>query len=190
MGLRQHQADVWKHLLVLEMRILCKFLPVNCDHLERFITPVSYTPLNMDQKAINFKKQRLKIIREAKRTWLNHVLHAYESEIQEYEQQYQNEFRQLEASLSNRATTDDVSALHLIKDYFVEHTKRLRGATRDEVSSSRVLLLQNRERASSSKHKIGVSTEPYLDHISNPFDQREWNYLSLGKGFSAAIMGI
>ena len=31
------------------------------------------------------------------------------------------------------------------------------------------------------KNMIGVSPEPYLDHISNPFNKRQWNYLSLGK---------
>ncbi|CAF0897703.1 unnamed protein product [Didymodactylos carnosus] len=166
--------------LVLEMRILCKFLLENCDHLEHFITPVAYTPLNEDQKAIELKNQRYKIIREAKRTWLNHVLHAYESEIQEYEQQYQKEFRHLEAPLSNPAKTDNISTLHSVKDFLVEQTNQLRGSMCDEVSSSRIILLHNRQRASSSKDTIDVSPESYLDLISNPSDQREWNYLCLG----------
>ncbi|CAF5084128.1 unnamed protein product, partial [Rotaria magnacalcarata] len=43
------------------------------------------------------------------------------------------------------------------------------------------IILQNRQRSSSTKNVIGVSPEPYLDLISNPFDKRQWNYLSLGK---------
>ena len=190
MDLRQHQADIWKHLLILEMRILCKFLPDTCDHLEHCITPVVYMPLNTNQKAIDLKNQCYKIIREAKRTWLNHVLRAYESEIQEYEQLYQTEFKHLEASLSNPTTTDNTSPLPPIKDYLVERTNQLRGTMSDEVSSSRIMLLRNHQRASSSKDTIGISPQPYLDLISNPFNQREWNYLCLGKWFSWSIILI
>ena len=175
---------------MLEIRILCKFLPENCDHLERFITPVSYSPLNTDQKAIDLKNQRYKIIREAKRTWLNHVLRAYASEIQEYEQLYQTEFKHLEASLSNPTSTDNTSPLPPIKDYLVERTNQLRGPMSDEVSSSPIMLLRNHQRASSSKDTIGISPQPYLDLISNPFNQREWNYLCLGKWFSWSIILI
>ena len=113
-----------------------------------------------------------------------------ETQIDEYEQQYQNEFRQLESIVSNSNTENDSSALHLIKSYLDEQTNELKRTMRDKVSSSRNRLLQNRQRASSSKNTIGVSPEPYLDVISNPFDQREWNYLSLGKKFCASIMTI
>ncbi|CAM4958724.1 unnamed protein product, partial [Rotaria socialis] len=43
--------------------------------------------------------------------------------------------------------------------------------------------LQNRQRSSSTKNVIGVSPEPYLDLISNPFDKRQWNYLSFGPSY-------
>jgi hypothetical protein len=51
------------------------------------------------------------------------------------------------------------------------------------MASFRKIILQNRQRSSSTKNVIGVSPEPYLDLISNPFDKRQWNYLSLGKTF-------
>ncbi|CAF1393904.1 unnamed protein product, partial [Rotaria magnacalcarata] len=44
-------------------------------------------------------------------------------------------------------------------------------------------ILQNRQRSSSTKNVIGVSPEPYLDLISNPFDKRQWNYLSFGPSY-------
>jgi hypothetical protein len=50
-------------------------------------------------------------------------------------------------------------------------------------SSFRRVLLQNRQRSASTKNTIGVSPEPYLDLISNPFDRRQWNQLSLGNTF-------
>jgi hypothetical protein len=187
MDLRQQQADIWKHLLMLETRIHCKFLPSSCDRLEHFLVPMSYTSSSTDQKAIELKNQRSKIIHEAKRSWLNNSLFAYEIVLQEHEQQYQNELERFESTQSNPAATVDVSAVHSIKDYLVEQTNQLKRKVYDEVSSFRAILIRNRQRASSSKTTIGVSPEPYVDLMSNPFNQREWNYLSLGKIVSPLI---
>ena len=77
LNIRQQQAELWKDLLLLEMRILGKFLPEDFDHFEHFIAPISYTPLNTDQTAIQFRNQRFKLIQEAKRAWLNISLWAY-----------------------------------------------------------------------------------------------------------------
>ena len=63
---------------MLETRILCKFLPQNFDDFENFITSITYLPLNNDQKIIEVKNKRYKIIQEAKRIWLNYFFHAYE----------------------------------------------------------------------------------------------------------------
>ncbi|CAF1477135.1 unnamed protein product [Rotaria sordida] len=41
-------------------------------------------------------------------------------------------------------------------------------------------LLRQRQRSSVAKNAIGVSPEPYLDLISNPFNRFEWDHLSLG----------
>ncbi|CAF5175679.1 unnamed protein product, partial [Rotaria magnacalcarata] len=51
------------------------------------------------------------------------------------------------------------------------------------MASFRRIILQNRQRSSSTKNVIGVSPEPYLDLISNPFNKRQWNYLSLGPSY-------
>ncbi|CAF3299545.1 unnamed protein product [Rotaria socialis] len=51
------------------------------------------------------------------------------------------------------------------------------------MASFRRIILQNRQRSSTKKNIVGVSPEPYLDLISNPFDKRQWNYLSLGPSY-------
>ncbi|CAM4819894.1 unnamed protein product [Rotaria magnacalcarata] len=51
------------------------------------------------------------------------------------------------------------------------------------MASFRRIILQNRQRSSSTKNVIGVSPEPYLDLMSNPFNKRQWNYLSLGPSY-------
>ena len=48
-------------------------------------------------------------------------------------------------------------------------------------SSFRRVILRNRQRSLATKDTIGVSPETYLDLISNPFNARQWNQLSLGK---------
>ncbi|CAM4847804.1 unnamed protein product, partial [Rotaria magnacalcarata] len=51
-----------------------------------------YSPLNNDQKMIEVRNKRYKTIQEAKRIWLNLFLNSYEVQLQEYDQQYENEF--------------------------------------------------------------------------------------------------
>ncbi|CAF3621044.1 unnamed protein product [Rotaria socialis] len=178
--MREKQAEIWKEQLNFETRIYCKFLPQNFDHLENFISPIDYLPLNNDTKIIEIKNKRHKIIQEAKRQWLNYSLNIYEIKIQEYEQQYQNAFIKLRSLFSdNNATT----MLNNIKEYINNRINRLKKDIYDKMASFRRMILQNRQRSSSTKNVIGVSSEPYLDLISNPFNKRQWNYLSFGPSY-------
>ncbi|CAF4330408.1 unnamed protein product, partial [Rotaria magnacalcarata] len=101
MSIREKQATIYEELLMLEMRVLCKFLSKNFDQLEEFIAPMIYSPLNNDQKMIEVRNKRYKTIQEAKRIWLNVFLKSYEVQLQEYDQQYKNESLQLESHLLN-----------------------------------------------------------------------------------------
>ena len=47
MNIREKQATIYEELLMLEMRVLYKFLPKNFDQLEEFIAPMIYSPLNL-----------------------------------------------------------------------------------------------------------------------------------------------
>ncbi|CAF5196910.1 unnamed protein product, partial [Rotaria magnacalcarata] len=162
--IRENQAEIWKEHLMLEIRIHCKFLPPNFDHLENFISSIDYLPLNNNTKIIEIKNKRYKMIQETKRQWLNYFLNIYEIKIQEYEQQYQNEFIQLESLLSNN---NDKTMLNNIKEYINNRINRLKKDIYDKMASFRRIILQNRQRSSSTKNVIGVSPEPYLDLISN-----------------------
>jgi len=170
---------------MLEIRILCKFLPKNSDDSENFITPITYVPLNNDRKAIEVKNKRHKIIQEGKRIWLNFTFRAYEITIKEYEIRYQIEFVKLETKLLNNITTTTItnnglSLFDHIKEYLNYRTNELIKDIYVEMSSYRRIILKNRQRSSSSKMTIGVSPELYLDLIMNPFNACSWNYLSLG----------
>ncbi|CAF3299557.1 unnamed protein product [Rotaria socialis] len=88
--IREKQAEIWKEQVKFETIIYCKFLPETFDQLERFFTHTDYLPLNNNEKIIETKNKRYKIIQETKRQWLNYFLNIYEIKIQEYEAQYQD----------------------------------------------------------------------------------------------------
>ncbi|CAF1613306.1 unnamed protein product [Rotaria magnacalcarata] len=167
---------------MFETRIYCKFLPETFDQLENFISSIDYLPLNNNEKAVEIKNKRYKMIQEAKRQWLNYFLNIYEIKIQEYEQQYQNEFIKLESLFSNNNDNiiNDTTTLNNIKEYINNRTNRLRKDIYDKMSLFQKRILQNRQRSSSTKNVIGVTPEAYLDLISNPFNKCQWTYLSLG----------
>ncbi len=86
--------------------------------------------------------------------------------------------------INNSTATTTTTAFNYIKDYINSRTSTLQKDIVHQMSSSfRRVLLQNRQRSSSTKNTIGVSPESYLDLISNPFDTRQWSHLSLGNTF-------
>ena len=137
------------------------------------------------------KNKRYKIIQESKRAWLSVFLHVYEHKIQRSDQQYQREFKQLELQI--RSTTpistnnDPAILIKNIEDYMTDQIKELKDRKYREMSTIQRKLLRDRQHASSSKSMIGVSPEPYLALLSNPFSKCQWNHLSLGKIGSTPI---
>ncbi|CAF1421539.1 unnamed protein product, partial [Rotaria sordida] len=184
MAIRKQQGNVWEELLMLEMRVLCKFLPENFDHLEDYIAPISYSPLNNNQKLIRIRNQHYKIIQEAKREWLNCFLNTYDAKFKESDQQYRNEIEKLEAQLLNNTIADGSSVVKKIHDYMTYQTDKLKQNIHNKILSFRGILLQNHQRVSPKIiNMIGVSPEPYLDLIFKPFNKRQWFYLSLGPSY-------
>ena len=116
--IREKQAEIWQEQQMLQIRILCKFLPENLDQLEHFIAPITYSPLNNDRKTIEIQNKRYKIIQEGKRIWLNYFSSIYEIKIQEYELQYQNDFMKLESQLLNNTII-----INNIKEYITYRIK-------------------------------------------------------------------
>ena len=140
--------------------------------------------MNNNQKCIEIKNKRYKIIQEGKRVWLNYVFSTYENQIYEYEQQYHCEYIKLESQLllNNPSVTNSTLFNH-INEYINCRINRLKKEIYDKMSPFRRILLQNRQRSSSAQTTIGVSPEPYLDLMYNPFLRSQWNHLSLGMIF-------
>ena len=183
MSIREKQATIYEELLMLEMRVLYKFLPKNFDQLEEFIAPMIYSPLNNDQKMIEVRNKRYKTIQEAKRIWLNVFLNSYEVQLQEYDQQYENEFLQLQSHLLNNNNINGSSIYEQMQQHMNCQTNKLKQQVSMKIKSLRGILIKNRRRSSSTKNTVGVWPEPYLDLLTNVFNRYEWNYLSLGNSF-------
>lgn len=180
-NIREKQIEIWKQFLQLQVRVQCKFLPKKFDNLENFIEPMTYSPVIQNTIAVEFANKRFKIIQEAKRSWLKISFHAYELKINEYDHQYQSELSLLKSCLLNSMNMNGESISNQINEYMDYRTRKSKREVYQKMSVYQNILLQNRKRSSSRKNTIGVSSEPYLDVLSNPFDQHQWNHLALGK---------
>ncbi|CAF4148154.1 unnamed protein product, partial [Rotaria sordida] len=181
--IRNKQGAIWEELLILHMRVLCNFLPPKFTELEKFIAPNNYSPKIQNRIAIQVKNNHIKIIKEAKRIWLNIALRAYEITIQEYDHQYRSIWFELKSRLLNDTTVNGGVIFNHFNEYITSQKTKLKNDIRNNVASYRYMLLQNRQRSVSSKNTIRVSPEPYLDLLTNPFNENEWNHLSLGPSF-------
>ena len=65
--LQQTQLQIFQDFLLFEQRILSECLSQNFNDIERFIAPDIYWPVINDRLAIEFRRQRYKIIQQAKR---------------------------------------------------------------------------------------------------------------------------
>ena len=182
-AIRQQQAAIYEEQLVFEMRILHQFLPQDFDQLERFISPISHVSLSTEQASVQLKNQRLGIIREAKRKCLHLFLSTYEIRLHEYNMQYKELLQRLESVSSHptASTRDETTVLSNINQYMSSRTSQLKQEVCKKMPAFREKLLRNRQRSSSAKGMIGVSPEPYLDLLWNPFTAAEWQHLTLGR---------
>ncbi|CAF4251458.1 unnamed protein product, partial [Adineta steineri] len=175
-SIRQKQTQILEELLQLEMRILYKFLPPELDQLEKIVAPITYTPLNNEHKTIELNNKRYKMIQDAKRQWLHISLSVYETKLQQYN-------HQLESILLNNTSLQGTSLLNDISRYVTYRTNEMKQSISSRMSIFRNKLIKHRKQVSSKNNFIDVSPEPYLDLISNPFNKREWQYLSLGPSY-------
>lgn len=179
-SIRQQQSIVWQELLILEIRIRDHFLPVIFDHMEKILTLINYTPTKNELMWIEVKNKRYRMIQDAKRSCLNLLIHKYELEIQRYDEQYQQEYRRLVFHLINNHHFSE-TLIQQIQIYLQDQTKQMKGMLFRQSLTIRTKLHRDRRRNTSSTTMIGVSPEPYLALVENPFSRREWKYLSLGR---------
>lgn len=168
--------------MIFEIQVSCQFLPIYFNDLEKLLTYATCEPLTDEYERIQINNQSFKSIQEAKRRCLDTLLSIYEMKLQAYEQQYQTRLDELKYLLIRNTSVQGDLLFNQINEYLINQTKELKQSVISRISAHRGKLLRNRQRASvsSTESTIGVSPEPYLDLSSNPFDRREWHYLSLG----------
>jgi uncharacterized protein YbgA (DUF1722 family) len=175
---------IFEELLKLEAQVSMEFLPINFDHLENFIVSDDlYSPVSKDQLIIEFKQNQYKIVQEAKRTWLNIFLDTYEIQYQDYEHQYQEEFKKIELLSSNNSQRNGTTTLFTSLIGYMNHrTNRMKQEIYSEIIPiyRRKLLCHCRQQLRSKKKVVNVRPTIILDLIRHPFTAIELAYLSKG----------
>ena len=125
-SLQQTQLQIFEEFLQLETRVSLEFLPENFDDIEYFIAPDLYSPIVKDQTGLEFKQKRYKIIQEAKRTWLNIFLDAYEIQYQDCEHQCLEELHQFQLISSNNTQRNGITLFDSFLTYINYRTSRIK----------------------------------------------------------------
>lgn len=183
MSIQDNQMEPWKELLMLEQRILSKFLPENFDQLQTFVGVDCYTPSINNDCAVRYRLKKLKILQESKRSWLDIHLRAYVLKIEAQDRYYQSALVQLEQSMNASVNRGETSLFQALQLYMTQRCHRLKEAAYLQMNSFRARLTRRRQLSFKSKHMVGVSSQVMLDvdprhHTLNAL---ECEYLSRGK---------
>lgn len=184
LNLHQAQLQCYEDLQKLETHVFVEFLPENFTKLERFITFEYYFPVIEDDIAVEFKQKRYKIIREAKRTWLNLYVNAYEIRFQEYEQQYQTELHRFQFMSSGYSSINSGTIMTLysaFNNYINHRTNRMKQEISYEtIPIYRRQLLRQHQLLGTRKKMVSICPNVIVDLIYHPFTSTELAYLSRG----------
>ena len=163
---------------MLEQRTLSKFLPQNFDNFESYIAPNFYSPPLEDQHSLEYQLKRFKILQDAKRIWLDLHVELHMFNMKKYDQQYLQELTQFQLDCANSARTDGTSLFPLAQTYIQHRTDRIKEEIFLQISYFRVTLSQRRQRATSAKQTVGVSSEVILNVNHHLLTDAEREYLS------------
>ncbi|CAF3300302.1 unnamed protein product, partial [Rotaria sp. Silwood2] len=132
--------------------------------------------------AVEFKQKRYKIIQEATRTWLNMYVDAYESEIQEYEHQYQQALNEFELNHLNHVQhINGITLFNSFINYINHRTNRIKQEIYyDKIPVYRRQLLRLHRRLDSSTKMVPVSLKVIIVLIYYPCTATQLAYLSRG----------
>ena len=145
--------------------------------------------MDTDRRGVQWKNARYKLIQDTKRRLLTMIIRTYEIRLQEYDEHYQQVLLELESLLLHQTSMNGASLLRDINEYMTCRTHQLAVDVSTKLTRFRRQLLQLRKTIARTKPTIGVSPEPYMDVIENPFNAHEWNQLLLGK-ISSSDHGI
>ena len=196
MTIQDKQLESWKESLMLEQRVLLKFLPKHFDQLEHFITSkLFYSPVvDDDDASVKYQLKHLKILQESKRIWLDIYLRAYMLKIQQYDRDYQHELVQLEQCLTHSIHRSSESApFQSVQTYMNHRSHRLKQEIYLQMNYFHLKLTRRRHRHPRSCHTkqlIGVSPEVILDvhHRHHNLNAVECEYLSRRKMIQLRIV--
>ncbi|CAF3880665.1 unnamed protein product [Rotaria sp. Silwood1] len=184
--LQEKQVQVNEEFEKLQARVSIDFLPRSFDELEWFIAFDDYFPLMKDNITIEFKQNSYKIIQEAKRTWLNTYVDAYENQIEKFQDEYERELHQFQ--IANSSHTRISNGTTTLYQSFLNYINRRINRIKQEIAYEKIpcyrkdILRVQRHLNSTNKT---VSVKPYVivDLMYNPFTTAQLAYLSRGPSY-------
>ena len=87
-------------------------------------------------------------------------------------------YKQIEVQLLTVTTNDPTTLFNKIDGYLIYWLNQLKQEFSNQTYSIKCKILRNRRYSLSMKVYIGISSEPYLDLMNNPFNSRQWHQLS------------
>ncbi|CAF1290969.1 unnamed protein product [Rotaria sp. Silwood1] len=183
MHLQKEQVLFCEDLQKLEARVAIDILPRSFDELEWLIEFDDYFPLIKDNIAVEFKQNRHKIIQEAKRTWFNTYIDAYESQIAEVEHQYEMELHQFELTNSSHSClNNEITTLY---QSFLNYINHRINRIKEEIAYEKIpiykkKLLRAQRRSKFTNKTVTLKPNVIVDLIYHPFTDTQLAYLSRG----------
>lgn len=167
---------------MLEIQVLCRFLPLLYNDLQTFLLPHDYLPINNEQVMIRTNNLHYRSVQETKRRFVHQYLSLYEDQLRHLEEEYQETLVNMKSTLIKNTSLQGQVLFNQISAYMIHQTKLFKEQIIKQMSAFRGRLIRNRQRSSSAKTTmmINLQPQPYLDLLSHPFDHREMHYLSLG----------
>ncbi|CAF4159579.1 unnamed protein product, partial [Rotaria sp. Silwood2] len=184
MHLQEKQVLFYEDLQKLEARVAIDILPRSFDELEWFIAFDDYFPLIKDNIAVEFKQNRHKTIQEAKRTWFNTYIDAYESQIAEVEHQYEMELHQFDLTNSSQSCLNN--GITTLCQSFLNYINHRINRIKEEIAYEKIpiykkKLLRAQRRSKSTNKTVTIKPNVIVDLIYHPFTDTQLAYLSRGK---------
>ncbi|CAF4856466.1 unnamed protein product, partial [Rotaria sp. Silwood2] len=173
-SIQHEQMQIYEELLMLEQRILCRFLSKSFDDIS---THQINSIENNNNSDLIMKERKLQQI---KRNMLNDCIHSYEQKILLIEQQYQQELTTFENISSINNTQDyKMSLMISLKAFLENRIFEMKHSCRFKMTLFRSKLFRRRSRLLSTKNKItDVYPQTIIDVSNLPFNDEELSYIS------------
>lgn len=180
-NLRQNQLQVFKELLQLEQRIICRFLPKSYDETDHDVAPNNLIDITITgHNLTELTNQTKKLAKREKRKRLAHEVERYENMIQDHQCKFQQGLDEIEKCLVHE-TYNGIPLIDMIQNYFNHKTKETLSEIFDNLLPFRAQIMRRRRRYLAKRVIIDPAPEVIIDAHGVTFNDEQIEYLSRGR---------